>query len=94
MNDEINTRMQRVIGEIVDNDLDETFALKIRALSDLMRAENTRMELGGKPDEKACRTFARILDKFSAQLLEMGFPEEECEFLNLVANNARKAGSE
>jgi hypothetical protein len=91
MNSEINLRMDFIIKEIMDNNLDETLSLKIRAISGLMRAETSRVEQGGEPDEKATKTFARILDRFSAQLLELGLPENECEWLNDLANDIRKS---
>jgi hypothetical protein len=91
MNGEINARMDSLLKDILeDSNLDETFRLKLGAISDLMKAETSRIEQGGKPDEKARKTFARIFDRFSAQLLEFGVPSEVCEDFNRIANDIRK----
>lgn len=93
MNSEINARTDALLKDILeDNKLEETFALKLKAISDLMTAETLRIEQGGVPDEKARKMFARIFDKFSAQLLEFGVPAEVCEDFNKIANDVRKSG--
>jgi hypothetical protein len=90
MNREINSRMDSLVKDILDDhELEETFVLKLKAISDLMKAETVRIEQGGKPDEGARKTFARIFDKFSAQLLELGAPEDMCEDFNRIANDIR-----
>jgi hypothetical protein len=92
MNQEINARMDALLKDIIDDyRLDETFALKLRAIVDLMKAETSRVDQGGEPDKKACLTFARIFDRFSAQLLELGMPGDVCEDFNTVANSIRKS---
>lgn len=95
MNQEINSRMELLLKDILDDyRLDETFALKLRAIADLMKAETSRVEQGGEPDKKAYLTFARICDRFSAQLLELGMEDEVCEDFNAVANSIRKTALE
>jgi hypothetical protein len=93
MNQEINSRTDSLLKDILEeNGLDETFVLKLKAISDLMKAETARVEQGGTPDGKAIKTFARIFDRFSAQLLELGGPEDMCEDFNRIANDIRKSG--
>jgi hypothetical protein len=91
MNKEINLRMDFLLKEIKGSSLDETFFLKLKAIVKLMSAETSRVDQGGEPDKKACLTFARILDGFSAHLLELGMPENLCESFNSVANSIRKS---
>ena len=90
MNKEINARMDYLLRDIIEeNRLEETFTLKLKAISDLMKAETARIKRGGNPDDRARKTFVRILDKFSAQLLEFGVSANVCEEFNRIANDIR-----
>jgi len=91
MNSEINFRMDMLLKEILESRPDETLALKIKFIFELVKAELKRIDEGGEPDEKAHMTFARIFDKFSAQLLNLGMPDHVCEEFNTVANSVRKS---
>jgi hypothetical protein len=102
MNQEINARMDALLNDIIkDNRLGhvgqlcvhdvETFRLKLVAIAELMKYETTRVEEGGTPDKNAYFTFARIFDRFSAQLLELGAPADVCEEFNAISNNVRKS---
>ena len=90
MNKEIIARMDYLLRDIIEeNRLEETFTLKLKAISDLMKAETARIKRGGNPDDRARKTFVRILDKFSAQLLEFGVSANVCEEFNRIANDIR-----
>ena len=70
---------------------DDTFLLKVRAIKQLLENEiEYAGKNGGSLSPDAVRTFARIFDKFSAELLERGVPEEICEQYNQLANSVRK----
>jgi hypothetical protein len=92
MTPEINFSMDLLLNKIIeDSRLDETFRLKLVAIAELMKYETTRVEEGGTPDKNAYFTFARIFDRFSAQLLELGAPADVCEEFNAISNNVRKS---
>ena len=70
---------------------DDTFALKVRAIKLVLENEMEHVRNnGGKMSPVAVNTFARIFDKFSAELLERGVPAEICERYNELANSVRK----
>jgi hypothetical protein len=71
---------------------DETSMAKTIAVCSLIEHELDRIQSGAEVDEKAIKTFARIMDKFSAVFLEKGINPVLCEAMNSVANSLRKIG--
>ena len=90
MTPEINEKMEAVLSQVIKKELvEETFLLKLKAIAELMVVETKRVKEGGQPDAKSAKTFARIFDKFSANLLEAGVSVEVCEQYNTIANDIR-----
>lgn len=88
----VSQEMDRLLELVKSESADETLVLKIKAMSDLMLWEIRRVEAGGLVSLDTCKTFARVFDKFSADLLETGASFEVCERYNYIANRARKIG--
>ena len=91
MNDDIIRRTQEIMEEIQsEKNTDETSMAKTLVVCSLIEHELNRIHEGGDVDENGIKTFARIMDKFSAVFLEKGINPMLCEAMNSVANQFRK----
>ena len=71
----------------------ETFTLKMRAIHDMMVPEAKRVDDGCEDYQNTFKCFARLCDKFSAELFAAGVDEEIAEKYNRIASFARKIAS-
>ena len=93
--DELKEALESLFEHVRDSRLmDETFMLKLRALTDMIVGESRLVAEGRIEDyQNTFKCMSRLFDKFSADMLAAGVDEEVASKYNRVANLARKIAS-